>query len=180
MTEPSNKYLRRRGGTAVMPGSFNPFTKGHLDILSRALDLFERVVIAVGYNISKPESKSLAERTASELKALFIGYSVIEVVAYEGLTAEMAIEKGARCIVRGVRNTLDFEYERSLAETNRKVFGMDTVLLFADPALGFVSSSMVRELDAFGHDTTGFRVGRLAVVETLGAPDWDDTEVTDN
>lgn len=140
--------------SAFFAGSFNPFTVGHLDILERGVALFGHVTVALGVNERKPESES--EERFRELEKLFAGRGDVDVVRYTGLTAQAALGHGACCLLRGVRGVADFEYERNMAEVNRQLFGIDTVLLFADPRLSSVSSSVVRELEHFGYDTSRF------------------------
>lgn len=135
------------------PGSFNPFTKGHADIIERMLKLADKVVIGVGYNSRKPDAEeTVAQRTAA-IQQLYdrpeYG-SRVEVIAYADLTMNTARSIGADCVVRGVRNATDFDYEYSLAAANRKVFGIETILLPADPELGFISSTVVRDLISYG------------------------------
>lgn len=140
--------------SAFFAGSFNPFTVGHQDILERGLALFGHVTVALGVNERKPEGET--EQRLHDLQRLFAGREDVDVVRYSGLTAQAAREHGACCLLRGVRGVADFEYERNMAEVNRQLFGIDTVLLLADPRLASVSSSMVRELQHFGYDTSRF------------------------
>ena len=141
--------------TAVFPGSFDPFTIGHKDIADRALRIFDRLIIAIGYNINKAAEESISERVA-DIEALFAGDDRVSVEAYTGLTVEFARRRGAGFIVRGLREVKDFEYERSLADTNAAISDIETLFLTARPELGFVSSSMVRELSAHGFDASRF------------------------
>lgn len=139
--------------TGLFVGSFNPFTAGHADIARRALAIFDRLVIAVGVNPDKP-----ADGTAARLEAIrriFAGQPRVEVTECRGLTAVMAAELGAT-LVRGARNVRDFEYERDMADVNRRLTGVDTVVLFASPEYGAVSSSLVRELQHYGADVSPF------------------------
>ncbi|MCH5240602.1 MAG: pantetheine-phosphate adenylyltransferase [Muribaculaceae bacterium] len=140
---------------AFYAGSFDPFTVGHYDIARRALEIFGMLIIGIGCNESKCSEKPIEERL-SRIRKLFGGDDRVTVIGYEGLTAEAARENGAGFLVRGVRNSIDFEKEKELADINMKVFGMPTVMLPADPALSYVSSSMVRELSHFGHDASEF------------------------
>lgn len=136
------------------PGSFNPFTKGHADIVERMLTLAETVVIGIGVNPHKKDHTTEKENV-SLIRNLYSGKEFagrVDVVSYSGLTMEKASEIGADCVVRGVRSCSDFEYEYSLAAANRQVFGIETLLIPADPALSCVSSSLVRELRSFGKD----------------------------
>lgn len=141
---------------ALFPGSFNPFTRGHQSIVDRALGLFDRVVIALGYNMAKEGAAAAADERLEPVRRLYAGDSRVEVTAYAGLTATFASQTGASAIVRGVRNVADFEYERTIAEVNRRLTGIETVLLFTLPELECVSSSIVRELVHHGADVGAF------------------------
>ncbi len=142
---------------AIFPGSFNPFTTGHMSILLRGLQLFDRVVVAIGYNDRKNAESELDERKA-HIERVVSGLTRVDVIAYGGLTVEAAKSVGARFILRGIRNVSDFEYERNLADVNRSISGIETVLLYALPELAMVSSSMVRELNHYGYDTSKYEV----------------------
>ena len=137
--------------TALFPGSFDPFTLGHADIVTRGLTLFDEIVIAVGHNVEKPGWISCAERV-SALRRLYAKEKRVRVEQYTGLTVDFAKEVGATAILRGVRSLKDFEYEREIAQVNRALTGMETILLAADPQLSSISSSTVRELAYFGRD----------------------------
>ena len=135
------------------PGSFNPFTKGHADILNRLLCLGEEVVIGIGININKPSDTAAAEKNLVDIKDYLIKNGLqdrVGVILYSGLSAEEARKMGANCMARGVRSASDFDYEYSLASANRDAFGIETILLPADPALSFVSSTMIRDLEQHG------------------------------
>ena len=142
-------------GPALFPGSFDPFTLGHADIVKRALGLFDEVVIAVGYNEQKSGWMPVEERVAS-IKKLYADEPRVRVESYTGLTVDFAKEQGITVIVRGGRTTADFEYEMQLADMNRRLTGIETVLLPASPELASLSSSVVRELAHFGHDVSEF------------------------
>ncbi len=144
--------MKNKERIGLYAGSFNPFTAGHADIASRALTVFDRVVIAVGVNKAKP---ACAGDPAEPIRRLYAAEPRIEVRTFDGLTANLAAELGAT-LVRGVRGVRDFEYERDMADINRRLTGVDTVVFFASPELGAVSSSVVRELQAFGADVTPF------------------------
>ena len=136
-------------------GSFNPFTKGHADIVERMLNLAESVVIGIGFNSEKEDSIAAANNRASQIRLLFdtpMHGGRVEVVCYEGLTALAARKAGCDAMVRGVRSATDFDYEYTLAAANRKVYGLETVLLPADPALSWISSSVVRDLMKYGSE----------------------------
>lgn len=135
------------------PGSFNPFTKGHADIVERLLTMADTVTVGIGKNIDKPADAALSERNADAVRdwAQRAGIADrVEVVTYSGLTAEESRRLGADCMARGVRNGMDFEYEYSLAAMNRDAFGVETILLPADAALCMVSSTAIRDLQAHG------------------------------
>ena len=142
--------------TGVFVGSFDPFTIGHDSIVRRALPLFDRLVIGVvGDNVHKPYMRPAAERMESICR-LYADAGNIEVRTYHGLAVDFARSVGARFIVKGVRSVQDFEHEREQADINRQISGIETLLLFAEPQLQHVSSTMVRELQHFGVDVTPF------------------------
>lgn len=144
--------------TAVFAGTFNPFTIGHQSIVERALTIFDKVIIAIGRNINKPADHALVKRVET-IKKAFDGNEAVVVTTYSGLTADFVREAGATAILRGIRSIADFEYERNLADVNKKILGVETVFLTADPEYSYISSSVVRELDSFGHDTTALVPG---------------------
>lgn len=139
---------------AVFPGSFNPFTIGHADIVERGLRLFDRIIIAVGINTAKADAD--ADALVAPLRRLYASEPRVTVEAYHGLTVDFAATCGARFILRGVRSAKDFEYERDMAQINAQLSGIESVLLFSRPELAAISSSVVRELARFGCDTTPF------------------------
>lgn len=141
--------------TAVFPGSFDPFTRGHASVVRRGLELFDRIVIGVGFNGQKTGQASVNERV-SQLRRLYASDSRVTVEAYDDLTVDFASRHGAAFILRGVRSFRDFEYERDLADINRRLSGMETVILFTEPELAYVSSGMVRELAYFNKDVSPF------------------------
>ena len=137
---------------AFFPGTFNPFTIGHKSIVDRALTLFDTVVVAVGINADKADDNRQASLQA--IRELFADEPRVEVTTYSGLTCVAARDCGADVLLRGIRSVKDFEYERDMADANRAVGGIETLCLFADPALGWVSSSIVRDLNRYGADTS--------------------------
>ncbi|MBO4840244.1 MAG: pantetheine-phosphate adenylyltransferase [Bacteroidaceae bacterium] len=139
----------------LFPGSFDPFTKGHANLVERGLQLFDHVVIAVGYNEQKQGWIPVQKRVEA-LKALYAGDSRVTVESYSCLTADFAKQCGATAILRGIRSVKDYEYEAQMADVNRQLSGIETILLFADPQLSAVSSSIVRELAHFGKDIKPF------------------------
>lgn len=144
------------GRTGVFVGSFNPFTAGHDSVVTRALPLFDRMVIGVvGDQVHKPDMPSAEERVKA-IAELYRDEERITVKPYYGLAVDFAKAEGARFIVKGVRSVKDFEYERDQADINRMMSGVETILLMAEPHLANISSSMVRELQHFGADVSSF------------------------
>lgn len=144
--------------TAVFAGTFNPFTIGHLSIVERGMQLFDKIVIAIGHNENKPTCDDIVQRITA-IREIFKDNPRVEVDAYSGLTAEYAKKIGAVALLRGVRNIKDFEYERDLADVNNKVLGIETVLLLSLPEYSYISSSVVRELRDNGHDVSPYIPG---------------------
>lgn len=141
--------------TLLFPGSFDPFTTGHKWIVDKALEIADRVVIAIGVNENKRRTFSIDE-VEEAIKRAYAQNPKVEVIKYSGLTIDIAKEVGADAIVRGVRSAIDFEYEKSIADTNRELSGIETILFFTHPTLSHISSSMVRELSHFGYDITKY------------------------
>ena len=140
---------------ALFAGTFAPYTVGHHSIATRALAMFDKIIIAVGYNSKKGSQGDTAERVES-IARIYADEPRIEVAAYEGLTADFAKERGACCLLRGVRSVKDFEYERELADLNREISGLETVILPCEPQYAAISSSAVRELMSYGKDVSKF------------------------
>ena len=130
---------------ALFPGSFDPITLGHLNIIERSVSLFDEIVIGVGTNSDKKQMFSLKKRMAF-IKETFADYKNISVSQYEGLTIEFCKEVKADFIIRGLRNTADFEFEKAIAHTNRALSGIETVFLLTAAKTSFISSSIVREI----------------------------------
>ena len=133
---------------ALFPGSFNPFTKGHADIVSRALSMFDEVIIGIGIN-----SKKTQEGIQENLRKIETTYTEeprVKVITYTTLTADVVKEENACCIIRGIRNDVDLKYESEIAQANYTLFGVETVFLLASPNLKEISSSLVRELERYG------------------------------
>ena len=149
---------------ALFPGSFDPFTNGHLDVVRRGAGLFDEVIIAIGTNSSKQRYLPV-EWMMAQLEALFADEPRVLVRSYRGLTTEFARETGARYLLRGLRNTLDFEYENAIAQANRHLNpDLETVFLLTSPTLAGVSSTIIREIHRFGGDVTPFVPFTLPVV----------------
>lgn len=141
---------------AFFAGSFDPFTRGHEAVVEEALRLFDEVVVAVGENVSKHSLLSVEERCRL-IEEVYKDNSRVRVASYSTLTGDFAREVGATALVRGVRNTVDFEFERTIEITNRQLFPeLTTVLLPTPVEYMHISSSMVRELLAFGRDVTDY------------------------
>ncbi|MBQ6939485.1 MAG: pantetheine-phosphate adenylyltransferase [Muribaculaceae bacterium] len=140
---------------AIFPGTFDPFTRGHYSVVRRALSMFDEVVIAIGINALKRPMFTIEERMAM-LESLFANEPRVKVISYSGLTVDVARECGAQFMLRGVRSVIDFEYERSIADVNREISGLETVMLFTEPMYAHISSSVVRELISYGRDVTAF------------------------
>lgn len=140
---------------AIFPGTFDPFTIGHAALVRRALNIVDELYIAIGINTAKQTMLSLDERIG-RIAALYQDEPRIHVVSYEGLTTDFAASIGAQYIIRGVRSVADFEYERNIADVNRLLTGIDTLLLISEPEYAAISSSMVRELARFGKDISAF------------------------
>ena len=142
--------------TGIFVGSFNPFTIGHDSIVRRALPLFDRLVIGVvGDNVHKPDMPSAEERMKA-IMALYSDEPRIEVKSYQGLAIDFAKAEKAQFIVKGVRTVSDFEHEQWQADFNRKLGGIETILLYTEPELASVSSSALRELAHFGVDISPY------------------------
>ncbi len=142
--------------TAVFAGSFDPITKGHEDIVLQAMPLFDEIIIAIGVNIDKKYAFPL-EKRIKWIENTFAEYPKVKVVSYQGLTVDFCKKMNAGFIIRGLRNTTDFEYESIIAEANKKLNPeVETVFFLANPNLRCVSSSVVRDIIKNGGDLTAF------------------------
>jgi len=139
----------------IFVGSFDPFTVGHDAIVRRALPLFDKIIIGVGFNERKKYMYSPAVRL-DLISRIYKDEPKIEVKAYSDLTVDFARREDAAFIIKGVRSITDFEYEREQADINRKIGGIETILFYSEPQYESVSSSMVRELKHFGKDVSEF------------------------
>ncbi len=141
---------------AVFPGSFDPITRGHESIIHRCLSLFDEIVIGIGYNSNKHYYFS-QDRREHFIKQTFTGESKIKVMRYSGLTVDFCKEIGAQYILRGLRTSADYEFERAIAQMNRAMSPeIDTIFVVADPALSHISSTIVRDILLFQGDVTKF------------------------
>lgn len=139
---------------AVFPGSFDPITLGHVDIIERALPLFDEIIIAIGINTEKKYMYSLEDRKRF-IEATFAGVKKIKVKTYKGLTVKFCVDESAQFLLRGLRNTADFSYEQSIAQTNASLAGVESVFMVASPGLSYISSSIVRDVKRNGGDISG-------------------------
>lgn len=130
---------------AIFPGSFDPITVGHVDVITRGAALFDELVIAVGTNTTKNYTFTVDQRIQF-IKDTFKNHSNISVQTYTGLTVDYCKQINAAFILRGLRNPADFQFEESIAQANKKLSGIDTVFLLTDPSLSFISSSIVRDI----------------------------------
>ena len=130
---------------AVFPGSFDPITLGHVDIISRSLPLFDEIIIAIGINAKKNYMFSIEERKKF-IQNAFFAEQKISVETYKGLTVDYCKTINADFILRGLRNPADFEFEKAIAQTNRKLSGIETVFLLTSAETSFISSSIVRDI----------------------------------
>ncbi|MGB3849869.1 MAG: pantetheine-phosphate adenylyltransferase [Tunicatimonas sp.] len=141
---------------AIFPGSFDPFTKGHEDIVRRGLHLFDRVVVGVGHN-SKKKRYFPIDRMMGYINATFSDEQRVEVVTYDELTAQLAKRYAARYLLRGLRNTTDFEYENSISQVNRYLNNdLETVFLITSPQYAHINSSIIREVHRYQGDVSEF------------------------
>lgn len=141
---------------ALFPGSFDPFTRGHQNIVERGLKLFDEVVIAIGKNTDKKFALASEEDRRDAIADFFKDNPRVKVVIYDKMTVDYAKEIGSEFILRGVRSLVDYEYELTIADINFRLSGIETVLLLSDPSLTAISSTLVRELISYGKDVSDF------------------------
>ena len=137
---------------ALFPGSFNPFTKGHANIVSRSLKMFDEVIIGIGINSEKAQSNT--EGIVQFIENIYKEEPRVKVITYNTLTADVVKKENATCIIRGIRNDVDLKYESEIAQVNYTLFKVETVFLLASPTLKEISSSLVRELERYGKNIT--------------------------
>ncbi len=149
----TNCQLKR----ALFPGTFDPFTVGHASIVKRGLTLVDELIIAIGINAHEQKRTrfSLEERLAN-IRELYASEPRVQVLSYNTLTVDFARTVGAQFILRGIRSVIDFEYEKNIADINRALNGIETLILLTEPEYAHISSSMVRELLRYGKDITPF------------------------
>lgn len=141
---------------ALFPGSFDPFTKGHEDIVLRSLNLFDELYVVIGKNTYKKRHFDVKWMT-DKLNILFEKYDTIKVDTYDELTAGYAKKKNASYILRGLRNTTDFEFENSIAQINKDLCpNLETIFLITSPKFAYISSSVIREVHSYGGDVSKY------------------------
>ncbi len=142
---------------ALFPGSFDPFTKGHENILLRGLKIFDQIIIAIGYNTAKHKRYFDVDTMVDYIEKTYKDKPEISVKIYNELTAEFAKKHSANYLLRGLRNTTDFEYENSIAELNKNQNPeLETVFLITTPIYAHISSSIIREVHRYGGDVTDY------------------------
>ena len=135
---------------AIFPGSFDPFTKGHEDIVLRGLNIFDEIIIAIGHNSTKNSRYFKVEKMVNYIEEAFENHQNVRVILYNELTAELAKKYDAQYLLRGLRNTTDFEYENSIAQVNRHLnAGLESVFLITSPEYAAISSSIIREVHRY-------------------------------
>ena len=140
---------------ALFPGTFDPFTIGHESLVKRGMLLMDEIIIAIGINDSKKAYYTIDQRIEF-ISQLYKGESKVRVESYDSLTIDFAEKMGARYILRGIRSVIDFEYEKTIADMNRTISGIETFVLFTEPSLTHISATHVRELLRYGHDVSDF------------------------
>ena len=130
---------------AVFPGSFDPITLGHVDLIYRGLEIFDEIIIAIGVNADKKQLFSLEDKI-QQIKNTFINEQKIKVASYKGLTIDFCKSVNSKYILRGLRNSSDFNYEQSIAQTNSSLSSIESVFLISSPQLAHISSTIVRDI----------------------------------
>lgn len=143
--------------TAIFPGSFDPFTKGHHDIVLRSLDLFDKVIIAIGFNSAKNNRYFEIELMVKKISGIYQDNPNVQVLVYNELTSTLAKKHEAKFLVRGLRNTTDFEYENTISQMNRNLNpDLETVFLITSPQYATVSSTVIREIHRYGGEVQNY------------------------
>ncbi len=146
--------MKHKAVTAIFPGSFDPITNGHLDVIQRGVKLFDKLVVAVGQNPLKGKELFTQDQRVEMIRELVTDMPRVEVASYACLTVEFAKQIQADVMLRGLRNLTDVQYEFQLAMTNRSVAGIETVFVMTSEEYGFVNSTMVREVAVLGGDVS--------------------------
>lgn len=143
--------------TAIFPGSFDPYTRGHHDIVLRSLNLFDEVIIGIGYNSAKKNRYFDIDLMVEKIKSVYTEFPQVQVVVYNELTSTLAKKYKANFLIRGLRNTTDFEYENTISQMNRYLNeDLETVFLITSPQYAAISSTVIREVHRFGSDVSEF------------------------
>lgn len=145
---------------AIFPGSFDPFTVGHYDIVMRGLKLFDEIVIGIGRNSTKKETFPIREREEA-IQKIFKDEPRVRVMIYDCLTVDFAKQQDSQFILRGIRCISDFEYERNMAEANKQLGDIETIILYTRPEYAHISSTLVRDLYAYNKDVSVFVPNKL-------------------
>jgi pantetheine-phosphate adenylyltransferase len=142
---------------ALFPGSFDPFTKGHHDIVLRSLKLFDEVIVAIGYNSAKKNRYFEIDMMVEKISSLYVGNDRVKVLVYNELTSSLAKTQGANFLVRGLRNIIDFEYENTISQMNRNLNpDLETVFLITSSKYAAVSSTIIREVHRYNGDVSEY------------------------
>ncbi|GHT64213.1 phosphopantetheine adenylyltransferase [Bacteroidia bacterium] len=149
---------------AIFPGTFDPFTLGHLSLVERGLQLIDEIIVAIGVNMEKKTIFTMEQRLEM-ISRLFHDNPKVKVETYTGLTVDFANTIGAGFILRGIRSVADFEYEKNIANVNRIISGLETIALFTDPEYSYISSSIVRDLWTHGKSIENFVPKNLYINE---------------
>lgn len=151
----------------LFPGSFDPMTNGHVDIIRRALPIFDEVVIGIGQNSAKTYLFDLEQRK-KWIQAVFRREPQIRVEVYESLTVDFAMKIGAQYIIRGLRSAPDFEYEKSIAQFNKALHGIDTMFFITEPSLSPISSTIIRDIIRNQGDPSAFLPKEIKIKKNAG------------
>lgn len=143
--------------TAIFPGTFDPYTMGHHDIVMRSLDIFDEVIIGIGYNSTKKNRYFDIDMMVEKIKNVYLHNPAVKVLVYNELTSTLAKKHKAKFLIRGLRNTTDFEYENTISQMNRYLNEeLETVFLITSPEYASISSTVIREVHRYGSNVNGF------------------------
>jgi pantetheine-phosphate adenylyltransferase len=143
--------------TALFPGSFDPYTKGHHDIVMRGLNIFDEIIISIGHNMSKKSRYFDIDLMVGKIKSVYQHLPEVQVIVYNELTSSIAKKHGAKYLLRGLRNTTDFEYENTISQMNRYLYEeLETVFLITSPEYAAISSTIIREVHKYGGKVNDF------------------------
>ncbi|MFC4873768.1 pantetheine-phosphate adenylyltransferase [Negadavirga shengliensis] len=143
--------------TALFPGSFDPYTKGHHDIVMRGLNIFDEIIISIGHNMSKKSRYFDIDLMVEKIRSVYQHIPEVQVIVYNELTSSIAKKHGAKYLLRGLRNTTDFEYENTISQMNRYLYEeLETVFLITSPEYAAISSTIIREVHKYGGKVNDF------------------------